>query len=664
MRKLSYTLGASLILTCLLSSLSLAADVPKALHGVKAANLSEAAQDFIRPGLKLKIESFTVPADTLKPVVVFSVTDTAGQPVDRAGVFTPGTVTSSWVFARINADQTQYTSYTTRTQTSPITGKSAVQASADSGGTYVELKLGTYQYTFGTKLPANYPKNVTHTLGVYSTRNLTAWGYTNYVVNEFYHYVPDGSPVKKMRDVVATAACNQCHNPISAHGGSRREMLLCNMCHYPGVIDPDTGETVDMKVMTHKIHRGSSLPSVIGGKKYIIYGNAMSLHDYSEVGFPQDIRNCNVCHQKAVQAENWASAPTRDACASCHDNINWETGANHAVGPQVSDEYCSACHPVGGAKEFDVSVKGAHVNPMKSAQLQKPKFEILSIDNAAPGKNPTVTFRIRNKNGKLVPIESMARLGLSITGPTTDYAIRRSETLNATNCIPDSYTGTISYRFATPLPATWAGTFNFAMEGAMSTVLNPGGPKQQTVNDPADVVSKYVAVTGDKIVPRRQIVSDAKCDACHDKLRFHGSSRRNGGSYCSTCHAPGFVSGNASLNMSYMTHKIHAGKDLSRGYKIGNADFSHIGFPGDLRDCQQCHLPGTYTPPLPDGIASTITKDDFFTPTPPVSTGCLSCHDTKEAAAHAALNIASFGEACATCHGTGTEYDVAVAHAR
>lgn len=664
MRKLSYQMGVGLILTFLLCSLSFATDLPKgaSLLGARAANLSAQEADWMRTGLKLKIDSFTIPADTLRPVVVFTLTDSQGQPLDMNGVFTPGTVSRSWILARINANQTQYTAYTTRTVTSPITGVTAIQAGADSGGTYTELKLGTYQYVFGTRLPANYPRNVTHTLGVYSTRNLTAWGYTNYVVNEFYHFVPDGSPVKQLRDVTPTAACNQCHNPLQAHGGSRREVLLCNMCHYPGVIDPDTGQTVDMKVMTHKIHMGKDLPSVLGGKPYVIIGNAQAVHDYSAVGFPQDIRNCNTCHQKAVQAENWNKVATRDACGSCHDGIDWKTGVGHAVGPQVSDEYCSACHPAGGAKEFDISVKGAHVNPLKSKQLLNPKFEIVSIANAKPGQKPTITFRIKDKNGKSIPVENMGRLRIYVNGPTTDYdsAKRLSETLTGANCIPDAYTRTVSYVFANAFPKDAAGTYRFSMEGSVTTKLNPGGPNERDVTDAADVASMYVAVTGDKVVPRRQIVSDAKCDACHDKLAFHGG-RRIGGSYCSTCHSPTYVSGTASINMSYMTHKIHAGSILTRGYKVGNTNLS-FGFPGNLADCEQCHLPNTYTLPLADGIASTITKADLFTPTPPVSTACLSCHDSKATAAHAWVNIADFGEACAACHGPGNEFDVVTVH--
>src|SRR5437773_1838796 len=74
------------------------------------------------------------------------------------------------------------------------------------------------------------------------------------VDNEEYSWVPNGSPVTVVRDVVRTETCNKCHDPLQAHGGSRRDVALCVTCHTPQTVDPDTGNTVDLKVMVHKIH--------------------------------------------------------------------------------------------------------------------------------------------------------------------------------------------------------------------------------------------------------------------------------------------------------------------------------------------------------------------------------------------------------------------------
>jgi OmcA/MtrC family decaheme c-type cytochrome len=113
-----------------------------------------------------------------------------------------------------------------------------------------------------------------------------------------------------------------------------------------------------------------------------------------------------------------------------------------------------------------------------------------------------------------------------------------------------------------------------------------------------------------------------------------------------------------------MIHKIHTGEELAREFKYGNTSFNEVRFPGYRGDCLQCHLPGTYEIPLADGRLSVTTKKDFFTPTPPETAACLSCHDSKAAAAHAYANISPFGESCSVCHGTGADFTIAKVHAR
>ena len=150
------------------------------------------------------------------------------------------------------------------------------------------------------------------TLAVYATRNLTDILGKNYYDNLEHDFRPDGQPVTDTWDKTTNAACNRCHNTLSAHGGSRQDIKLCVTCHQPQTIDPDTGNTVDFKVMVHKIHRGESLPSVEAGTPYVIIGNSQSVHDFSNVVFPQDIRNCVRCHTpEATQNHVWYTYPPR-----------------------------------------------------------------------------------------------------------------------------------------------------------------------------------------------------------------------------------------------------------------------------------------------------------------------------------------------------------------
>src|SRR4030095_8724094 len=226
---------------------------------------------FGRAWLKFTIQGATIGADN-RLRVNFTITDNVGLPLDRTGVVTPGPVSTSFVAAYIPTGQSQYVAYTTRVQTSPITNKSATQASADTGGTYQQTGEGTYTYTFGRVLPSTYDRTTTHTVALYGSRNLTEFDLGTQVSNVVYSWVPDGSPVTVVRDVVRTETCNKCHDPLAVHGGSRREIKVCVTCHTPQTTDPDTGNTLDLKVMVMKIHAASVLkaPYVIIGKRQCV----------------------------------------------------------------------------------------------------------------------------------------------------------------------------------------------------------------------------------------------------------------------------------------------------------------------------------------------------------------------------------------------------------
>jgi OmcA/MtrC family decaheme c-type cytochrome len=632
------------------------------------------AQDaaWIRPGLNLRVQNVTIPADR-KPVVTFRITDDGGQGLDRGGNITPGTVATSFVLAYLPQGAGQYVAYTTRVQTSPITGVAATQAGTDAGGRYASLGDGSYTYTFGTTLPSGYDGSATTTLGIYATRDLTAYGLSRYISNELKDFIPAGGTLTKVRDVVRTASCNSCHDPLSAHGGARQKVELCVLCHTPQTKDPDTGNTVDMKVMTHKIHRGAGLPSVRAGKPYRIIGFGQGVNDYSTVEFPQDIRNCQTCHQDSVQVNNWLLNPSRETCGSCHDDINWETGANHAAGAQADDAKCATCHTPEGEFEYDASIKGAHIAEYRSTQLRNPKFEILGVTNGGAGQKPTVRFKITDKNGAAVAPSAMARLALTVGGPTSDYQWYLQESATAAT-VAD---GVASYTFTGMLPANASGTYTAEIEGYLNTTLNPGTKKALVYRDAGPSVTRDFATSGTTVIPRRAVVDLDKCNQCHDNLQLHGNNR-NRIEACVLCHnptvtdstrRPASAAPNESVDFKTMIHKIHTGEELAYDYTVyafGSVatNFNEVRFPGDRRDCLACHRTGTYTIPVTEAAKPVTTPRGFWTPTLANAAACLSCHDSLDAAAHAYVNTAAFGESCAVCHREGADHAVSKVHAR
>jgi OmcA/MtrC family decaheme c-type cytochrome len=97
-------------------------------------------------------------------------------------------------------------------------------------------------------------------------------------------------------------------------------------------------------------------------------------------------------------------------------------------------------------------------------------------------------------------------------------------------------------------------------------------------------------------------------------------------------------------------------------------DFNEVLFPGDRRNCAACHVGNSQNLPVALGAAPVVTPRDYFSPQGPGTAACLGCHDSRDAAAHAYLNTAKFGEttaeACGVCHGSNADWNVDKVHAR
>jgi decaheme c-type cytochrome, OmcA/MtrC family len=453
---------------------------------------------------------------------------------------------------------------------------------------------------------------------------------------------------------------------------------LCVLCHQPQNTDPDTGNTLNLKVMVHKIHMGSSLPSVKAGGKYHIIGFNQSDNDFSTVVFPQDIRNCAKCHEaSAPESQIWYTRPTRAACASCHDDIDWVTGANHPAGPQADDTACASCHVPQGDQEYDASIKGAHTVPYRSTQLKGINATILSVTNARPGQKPTVQFQLKQNDGApITPATLGANLTVLMGGPTTDYGVNPlNYRERADGASFDGTTATFTLSNAIPADAT--GTWAFGLEARRTVKLDPGPRLNPNINESAFNPVFYAAVTDGAPVPRRKAVDVANCNVCHDQLAPHGRSRRNT-ELCVICHNPNESDRRPAskfppeaIDFKRMIHRIHTGENLTQDFTVigtsgSGSNFNDVRFPGDRRDCVKCHVPGAQQVPEvpPEGLLPTTTLRDWYTPQQHFAAACLGCHDSKPAAAHAYVMTAPFGESCAACHGPGAEFAVDKVHAR
>jgi OmcA/MtrC family decaheme c-type cytochrome len=682
----------------------------------KAYFLDAAQANFIRPGLVITVKSVKIASDGTV-TTDFTLADPKGLPLDRDGVFTPGAVSTSFIVAYIPQGQKQYVSYTTRLENDPNSVvPNAVQATTDSGGTFTKVTDGEYVYTFTKKLPADYEKSSTHSMGAYGSRNLTEFDAGTQYDSNVYTFVPDGSKVTVTRDVVKTQSCNKCHDQLAFHGGSRRGLDLCILCHTPQTTDSGTGNTLDMKVLVHKVHNGSHLPSVKSGGKYFIVGFNNNVSDWSTVEFPTNggggsfagVLKCQTCHEQttgAAQATAWFSNPNRAACGSCHDDVNFTTGLNHVNLPQIDDKQCANCHIPKGELEFDASIMGAHTVPIESAQLAGLVVNIINVDNGTAGKKPTVTFSLKDKAGNGIPIANVQRVALVMAGPTSDYgytnfgsdvntlgSVAESPTAANTTCSND---GTCSYTFNHAIPADARGTFSIGIESRQAATLNAGTTRQTTVQYGADNKVVNFSVDGSPVVARRTVVSIKNCNNCHARLSLHGENR-NQIEQCVLCHNP---SGDdsptrpltqdamqkamppLSVNFAYMIHNIHTGEhqiEQNRKYVVvgfgGSVnDFSDVRYPvmsrtgavGDTMNCNMCHVGTSYTLPLKAGLNQVSNPQGPISTMGPATGACTGCHGTPSAVSHAAIQTsADYGESCDVCHGSGAEFAVDKMHAQ
>ena len=671
----------------------------------------------------VEVTSLAVTATTA--TIEFTLDDqpgTGGRPLDRLGLLTQGPVTVSFVLGQLGVDTagaaTQYTAYTTRVVGGATQGTTeSVVANFET----IDVLRGAYRYRFAAPLTGFDPARTQTAIAVASR---TVDGESSF--DRAVHSVrPDGGTVAA-RDVAGASACAACHGSFEAHGGRYDAIDQCVMCHQPQGSDPDSGNTLDLKVMAHKIHRGRELPSVVAGTPYQMIGFGGAVHDWSTVEYPfsNSVKNCVGCHTAAAQAGNWQTKPSVAACTSCHDDIVFvdqfptpPPGTRlHSFG-EPSTAPCDVCH---GATTGVAPVVASHADPAFDTSTEL-AVVIDPMATVAPGTAPSFTFRVTvNGAPRDVIAQPISSLRATMAGPNTDmttswtvgtttnpYVQSTIWPVPATNpgtlAAVDAPNGVFRYTFPSTIvvPASATGSYTMGLEA----VLAATAPRFV-----ATTPMRAFAVTDAVAQERREVIDPAKCNACHRDLSFHGGSRRGAG-YCVMCHNPENANNERvarfegstvlaeSVDFRVMIHKIHMGEELSQPYILGGnptptvtnpagspVDFGEVRYPRKRSDCLACHQPGTFALPLASRASSILQEltcteavgtdtDSFCTSpfwnvtqtfrVPPESSACTGCHDQAYVAAHAMVNTTILGqEACATCHGPGKDYDVARVHAQ
>ena len=364
----------------------------------------------------------------------------------------------------------KWVSYIVTTVETTTTASAPTRPSTDNTGTLVDNKDGSYTYTFYRDITAvkslvdastdtatnkkadlgdlTYDANATHRLTIVfsgaapgtGTNTPNAVQSTPAVnlqrpLDVIYDFVPatGAAPAAAAnRKMVANSNCESCHSTLGGlpgqdeaslvfHGGSRNNIEYCMVCHtdqrrfgrteatYNATTRAFTGSTyvVDGRTVgaamnfVHKTHVGGVMT-----RTGYNYGGVL----FEQAGYPQDIRNCDKCHDSSntatPQASLWKTNSNRQACGSCHDGINFDTGvgltlADKAAGLTVSTGFFGAAHPAnstdGTCLNSACHNAGAGGDPdLVHKPVTPPGFN--SLEDAAGSNNANAAWIASNQN--------------------------------------------------------------------------------------------------------------------------------------------------------------------------------------------------------------------------------------------------------------------------
>ncbi|MCA8941600.1 MAG: hypothetical protein KDB80_03490 [Planctomycetes bacterium] len=316
-----------------------------------------------------------------------------------------------------------------------------------------------------------------------------------------------------------------------------------------------------------------------------------------------------------------------------------------------------------------------------------------------PGDTLSVRFSVKQDDGQRIALDALDRGNIMISGPTFNYHRVVESISDLRDRAVKNSDGTYTYKFASPLPATYMaplndtdaitlgemtgealldGTYTVGIEARKEYMTAAG----ESVRDPGNTTADFL-VGGASTLQPREVVTLAHCNRCHGELSVHGDNRNKIGN-CLLCHTTGAEDKNVaaaaggtpgvSIDFKVMIHKIHSGKHLpsvlgvttkadgSRDYTATPKPYEIVGHGNSVNDFSHIALPvwpSLEAPTLRDSgytaLGSTERGLEDTMRSAPVS--CDSCHGDPDGSGpieKPAQGDLAFTQptitACASCH--------------
>ena len=290
------------------------------------------------------------------------------------------------------------------------------------------------------------------------------------------------------------------------------------------------------------------------------------------------------------------------------------------------------------------------------------------------GDRITVYFTVeRGDTGEPIPASALTRGQAMVSGPTFNYQRVIAAQNDVLSRLVVHGDGSMSYTFSLPIPATYlaplnntpnfttdvltgqallGGTYTVGLELATDYLV--GGVRHK---DPGNATAHFL-YGGTAQVDKREVVTQANCVRCHEKLRFHGGNRTRVEN-CLLCHTAGSEDKNdptveggtpdVTIEFKVMIHKIHSGANLGsvlgattkangdRDYTATPKPYRVVGYGNSVHDYSDVQLPvwPSLESPMPrdagyDALTSAAKAQDDAMRKGPVL--CDSCHGDPDGA--------------------------------